>query len=236
MLELSAELRQETGRKNKQLRKTGFIPAVLYGPAAKNLNLSLNLRDFNKLYKEAKENTLLELKIEGETEKKIILIHAVAKDSVTDEIIHADLYQVKMNQPIKVEVPLVFVGQSEAVEKNKGILIKGFQALEIEALPKDLIHEIEVDISALKTFEDRIHIKDLKIPDTVKLSVNKDYVVASVAPPRTAQELEEELKQEAPEGEMEKIETEEKGKAEEKTEEKPAPASAEEGEKREENA
>lgn len=233
MLKLAAKLRQETGKKNKHLRESGFIPVVLYGPGIKNVSLAVKMRDFIKIFEKAGESTLIELKIEnGKEDNRIVLIYDVSRDPVNEQIVHADFYQVKMDQSITVEVPLVFIGQSEAVEKDKGVLIKGYQSIEIEALPKDLIHEIEVDISVLKTFEDRIHIRDLKVPDTVKITANQDDIVVSVTPPRTAQELEE--LEEAP-TEAAEPEVEEKGKVEE---EEKAPAAEEEKkeEPKEENA
>jgi large subunit ribosomal protein L25 len=220
MLELSAELRSETGRANKQVRKQGLIPAILYGQKVKNVALSIKEPDFEKLYQQAGESTLIKLKIGDEQDKakqRIVLIHEVAKDPVSGKPIHIDFYQVKMDKVISVEVPLVFIGQSAAVEKEEGVLIKNIQQVEVEALPQDLPHEITVDISLLKTFEDNIYVKDLQIPDKVKLTASPDEVVASVIPPRTKAELEE--LEEAPAEKVEEVEVEEKGKAKEEVEE-----------------
>jgi large subunit ribosomal protein L25 len=222
MLELLAKIRQERGRKNKQVRKQGFIPAVLYGQKVKNLNLSINYNDFEKLYQKAGESTLIKLKIDDGQSKKerVVLIHDVAKDPVTSRFIHIDFNQVKMDQAITVEVPLTFIGESEAVKALGGVLIKNIQTVEIEALPQDLIHEIEVDISLLKTFDDNICVKDLKMPEKVKLVTDPEEVIASVVPPRTQAELEE-LEETPTEG-VEEVEVEEKGKAKEEAKEEVA--------------
>jgi large subunit ribosomal protein L25 len=225
MLELLAKLRSVKGRKNKQIRQQGFIPAILYGHKVKNLPLLVEAHAFAKLYQKAGESTLIRLKIDDGQSKKerVVLIHEVAKDPVSDQIIHIDFNQVRMDEVITVEVPLVFVGQSEAVKAYGGVLIKNLQSVEIEALPQDLIHEIEVDISQLKTLDDNIYIKDLKVPEKVKLIAEPEEVVASVVPPRTQAELEE--LEEAPAEAVEEVEVEEKAKvkeeAEEKAEEKP---------------
>jgi len=230
MLELSASLRQETGRKNKQIRKQGFIPAILYGHRIKNLVLTVEAKEFEEVYQEAGETSLIKLKIRAEQEKekkeRMVLIQEVAKDPVTDKIIHIDFHQVKMDEAIKVEVPLVFVGSSLAVEKENGVLIKNIQSLEVEALPQDLPHEIQVDISSLKTFDDNIYIKDLTISEKVKAMAEPEEVVASVIPPRTKEELEE--LEEAPKEEVEEVEVEAKGKPEEVKEEAAEEAAAEE--------
>jgi len=216
MLELLAKLRQ-AGRKNGQFRKQGFIPAILYGRKIKNLALLVKEQDFEKIYEEAGESTLIKLKIgddkdESSKKDRAVLIHEVAKDPVNDKAIHIDFQQVRMDEIITVEVSLVFVGQSAAVESEDGVLIKSIQAIEVEALPQDLPHEIEVDISSLKTFDDSIYVKDLKLSDKVKVTTNLDDVIASVIPPRTSAELEE--LEEAP-AEAEEAEVEEKGKTEE---------------------
>lgn len=219
MLELLIKMRSELGRKVKKIREQNFIPAVLYGHKVKNLNLSVNYNDFEKVYTEAGESTLIKLKIEdGESIKeRVVLIHDVTKDVVSDGFIHIDFKQIKMDETITVEVPLIFVGESEAVKTDKGVLIKSIHSVEIEALPQDLIHEIEVDISVLKTFDDNIYVKDINVSDKIKLIADPEDVVASVTPPRTQEELEE--LEETPAESIEEAEVEEKGKPKEEVEE-----------------
>jgi len=218
MLELLSKLRQETGAKNKQVREQGFIPAILYGHKINNLNLSVNYQDFVRVYKEAGESTLIKLKVKGDKkEERTVLIYDVAKDPVTDQFIHIDFNQVRMDQKTTVEVPLVFIGESEAVERDRGVLVKSIQTVEVEALPQDLPSEIEVDISVLKTFDDSIYIKNLKVSDQVKLTADSEEVVASVMPPRTDEEMDK--LEEAPEEKVDEVEVEEKGKDKEGEEE-----------------
>jgi len=219
MLELSVKIRSELGRSVKKVREQNFIPAVLYGHKIKNLNLSINYDAFEKIYEEAGESTLIKLKIkDAETNKeRVVLIHDLTKDVVTDKFLHIDFKQIKMDELIKVEVPLVFIGESEAVKSEGGILVKNIHEVEIEALPQDLIHEIEIDISSLKTFDDNILIKDVKIPDNVKLTADPEDSIVSVTMPRTQEELEE--LEETPTESVEEVDVEEKGKTEEKIEE-----------------
>ena len=224
MLELSSKLRSETGRQNKRIRKQGFIPAILYGHKVKNLALLVERQDFEKTYQEAGESTLIKLKIDGK--ERVVLIHDVAKDPVSDESIHIDFYQVKMDETIKVEVPLIFTGQSAAVKEKEGVLVKNIQSLEVEALPQDLPHEIQVDISSLKTFDDNIYIKNLKLPSQVKIEAQPEEVIASVIPPRTKAELEK--LEEAPEEKIEEVKVEVEEKAKEEAVEEPAEPAGEE--------
>jgi large subunit ribosomal protein L25 len=190
MLELKVKTRQAKGRQNEKLRKQGTIPAVLYGHKIKNLLLEVRAADFDKIYKQAGESTLLKLKIEGEDKEKVVLIYDTEVDPVNEKTIHIDFYQVKMDEALKTEVPLVFIGESPLIKNEGGVLVKNIQHLEIEALPQDLIHNIEVDTSILRTFDDNIRVKDLKIPEKVKISANPEEMVAVVIPPRTQQEIE----------------------------------------------
>jgi len=187
MLELKAKPRQELGKKTNKQRKAGQIPAVIYGHGIKSEPLYVEKKDFLKTYKEAGESTLITLEIGGKNRN--VLIHDVARDALSEGIIHVDFYQVRMDEKIKAEVPLNFIGESDAVKSEGGVLVKNIQELEIEALPKDLPHHIDIDISALKTFDDHIFVKDLSIPDNVKILVQTDEIIASVMPPRSEEEL-----------------------------------------------
>lgn len=234
MLTLSSQLRTELGKKNRKLRKEGFIPGVLYGEKAKNQHLKINYKDFEKIYNQAGESSLLKLEIEGDNKPKNVLIHDVSLDPVTDKFIHVDFYQVDLTKKIKTHVPLKFIGKSQAVETEGGVFIRNLNEVEVEALPDNLPKEIEVDISSLVTFDNNITVKDLKTGEGVKILNDADLIVASVIPPRSEEELkalEEEVKEEVEGVEVVKEEKKkeegeegigeaEKPKREEKTEEK----------------
>jgi len=241
MLELNALIRQEFGKKNRLLREKGFIPAVLYGKKINNLILMVKEGDFEKAYRAGGESTLIKLKIENDKDKsleqanpaeqgkeeRVVLIQDIAKDPVSGKIIHIDFNQVKLDETITVEVPLVFIGESEAVTQANGVLVKNLSSLDVEALPHKLPHEIQVDISVLKTFDDAIRIKDIKIPEGAKIEGNLEDVIATVVPPRTQEELEG--LEETPTESVEGVEVEAKGKekAEEKEGAEAAPATEE---------
>jgi len=203
----------------------------LYGQKAENIPLEVNKKEFKEIYNKVGESELIKLEIITNKDKeskdeRVVLIHDIQKDPITDEFIHIDFYQVRMDQPITVEVPLVFTGESPAVKNEGGVLVKNIKSVEVEALPLDLPKEIEVDISSLKTFDDNIYIKDIKLPSKVKINADPEEVVASVVPskeevPEVTEEKIEEIKPEAkPEEKVEeKVEEKAEGKSEEKSEE-----------------
>ncbi len=221
MLELKAEVREIIGKKVEQLRKTGLIPAVLYGHKIKSVNLTIDSREFNRILKEAGETSLLNLVADGK--KHSVLIHDLAHDPLSGAVTHVDFFEVRMDEKIKAKVLLVFTGESNAIKSDGGVLVKALQEIELEALPQDLPKEIEVDISSLNAFEDKIHVKDLKVGGNVKILADPRDMVATVVPPRSEKELEE-LKQKpvAEVGEVKVV-----GEEEKKKEEAAAPAAKE---------
>ena len=187
VLELKAQIRKDTGRKLKTLREKGFIPAVVYGPGHKSNSIQLDYGNFKKVFEEAGESTLIKLKIDEHA--KNVLIHDVSIDPVDGKFIHVDFYQVVMDKIIKTHVPLVFEGEAPAVKNLGGVLMKNLTELEIEALPKNLPHEIKVDISFLDSFDKHIRVKDLNLPEGVKILEKFEELVVSVIPPRSEEEL-----------------------------------------------
>jgi len=190
MISLSAKIRKETGREVMALLNAGKIPAVVYGPGEKNASIEVDAQEFKKVLHEAGESSLVELNVEGEKEKRLVLIHEIQRNTVEDTFIHVDFFQADLKEETEAEVPLIFEGESSAVKDLGGTLVKNMSEVEVKALPQNLPHEIKVSIESLKTFEDRILIKDLILPKDVKITANPEEIVASVL----AQEnVEEEL-------------------------------------------
>lgn len=183
MISLSAKSR-ETGKNES---KEGLL-AVLYGPKVKSQPISIDLKEFKKVYHTAGSSSLISLVV-GE-KKFSVLIHDVQTDPMTGEYKHVDFYQPILTEEVEVEVPLVFEGEAPAVKDLAGTLVKGFQELKVRALPEHLPHEVKVDVSKLLTFEDVIFVKDIEMPKGVKIDNDPEAIVASVLPP---QKVEEEL-------------------------------------------
>lgn len=190
MIKLSAKLRTLTGRKTGELLNSGRIPAVVYGPGEKNASIDVDAQEFKKVFIEAGESSLIELDIESEKSKRLVLINEIQKDPVFENFSHIDFFQANLKEETEAEVPLVFDGISIAVKDLGGTLVKNMSEVTIKALPQNLPHEIKVSIEVLKTFEDRILIKDIVLPKDVKVVAHPEEIVASVL----AQEnIEEEL-------------------------------------------
>ena len=186
-IELQAEKRESIGKALNSLRKEGFLPSVVYGHDFEAMPIKIKYADFDKVFKMAGESTLINLKINDKEEPTVI--KDIQKDPISDKIIHADFYRVNLKEKIKAKVTLVIIGESEAI-RNGGILVKTVNELEVEALPQDLPHELRVDISGLKNFGDHIQIKDIVLPDGVKIEANLEDTVALVQEPRKEEVIE----------------------------------------------
>jgi len=183
---LEVQIRNEKGKRVKDLRSQGLIPAELYGKGIENMHLAVKSKDFKNVFKEAGESSIINIVISDKNKKEEIpvLIHDIQKDYLTDDIIHIDFYRVRMDEKIRTHIPLEFVGESPAVKNYGGILNKSMLEIEIETLPQDLPHSISVDISKIKELNQSIYIKDLSIPKNVKILVDPETVIATVGLPK----------------------------------------------------
>lgn len=182
-LRLHASIRQETGKQVERIRERGKVPAVLYGHKVKPVSLALDASVFEKIYQAAGESTLVDLVV-GEAEPVKVLIQDRQCDPVSSHCIHVDFYQVNMKEKIHAHIHLKFINEAPAVKTFSGILVTSLDEVEVKCLPLDLVHEIEVDLSSLKTFDDIIHVKDLTIPAGLEVLNVPDDVVALVQEPR----------------------------------------------------
>ncbi len=214
MLTLDVKIREILGKKTKSPRKTGLLPAILYGPKIKNIPLKVDFKEFEKVYQGAGESSLIQLQVDGK--KFLVLIHSVEIDAISQKPIHIDFYQPKLDEEITATVPLIFEGMAPVVKELGGTLVKNIYELEVKALPQNLPHEIKVDISKLKAFEDNILIKDLIVSKEVKILKAPDEMVAFISEP---EKIEEELVKPIEE-KVEKVEKVEEKKKEEAEEEK----------------
>lgn len=187
-IKLAASLREEKGKKLTDLRKNGMLPAVLYGHKIEPKNIALKYIDFTRAYKTAGENTLLSLSI-GEGKTANVLIHDVQIDPTTSRFLHADFFEVRMDEEIETDVPVAFFGEAPAVRELGGILVKSIEELPVKALPKDLPHTLDVDLSILATFDDHIKVSHIQVPKGVIIDADPETVIASVMAPRTEAEL-----------------------------------------------
>ncbi|OGH69320.1 MAG: hypothetical protein A3I29_03610 [Candidatus Magasanikbacteria bacterium RIFCSPLOWO2_02_FULL_44_11] len=215
---LTAEQRNVKGEK---VRVDNLIPAVVYGAEKGAQSLSLVGRDFLKLYKKAGESSLIDLSVDGQDIGKV-LIQDVQFDPVSDHIIHVDLRRIDMTKAMTAPVTLRFVGEAPVVKASGGTLVTTVSIVTVKCLPNDLVSHIDVDMTVLKTYEDVIKLKDIKLPAGIEITnPHADDLIAKAVPAMTEEEIK--AMEEASVADVSKIELAGK-KKEEEGEEGAAPA------------
>jgi len=181
--ELKAELRKIKGRKIKNLRLEGILPANISGKKIKSEAIQVVLKDFKKVFAEAGETGLVELKIGSET--RPVLIHNIQRNPVSDEYVHADFLQVDLKEKVEAEVPVELTGEAPAEKQGIGTVVQYLNEVRVEALPTDLPEKFVIDVSLLEAVDQAIYIKDLKV-DKNKVDVKDDpeEIVVKVEPPQ----------------------------------------------------
>ncbi len=207
MLTLKALKRDIFGKKLKDSRKAGSLPAVFYGRKEKSTPIFVPYQDFLKVWKNAGESSVIAL---ATPEKELnALISDVSYDPVRGEPIHADFYVVEADREVEVSVSLDFIGTAPAVKEFAGTLVKVLHDVPISGLPKNLPNEIVVDVTPLVMLESRIFVKDLSVPAGIKILLSPTEVVALVSVAAVEEEI-----LEAPVFDATAIEVEKKGKKE----------------------
>lgn len=190
-MKIKAEKREIKGRKVKQLREKGLVPGEVYGGDFDNIHISIPANNLMKVYKEAGGNTVIDLEIGKESYPT--LITDIQIDAISDKPLSVDFYKFKEGQKIETEVPINFIGESP-LEKEGFVLVKVMRELKIESTPADLPSEVEVDMSEIRSEDDMVYAKDIKLPKGVEILDSPDTAIITIAEKR--EEAEEEPEEE----------------------------------------
>lgn len=180
---LQASPRKVTGRKVKQLRLKGEIPANLFGKDVKSVNLQINSKEFLKVHKEAGESTLIYLSIVGQDLPRPVMVWDVTVDPVSGQLLHTSFLQVNLKEKITAPVALRFQGTAPAETGKLGILVQQADELTIEALPADMPEHISVDLQGLIEVGNTIYAKDVKLDSKLILKSDPEAILAKIEPP-----------------------------------------------------
>ncbi len=188
--ELLVEPRELTGKKARRLRSGGYVPAVVYGGGADSRSIAVDARSLERVVQEAGITSLIALQVGEGGPVESALVRDIQYDTVRRTIQHVDFMRVRLGEKITTEVGVVLVGAQPA----DGMVVHDRNSVEIECLPGDLIHSIEVNMSLLKSVGSTITVKDLQVADSVRILTDEDEVIAHVEP---LWELEEEVTEES---------------------------------------
>lgn len=173
------EKRKITGKKVKQLRKQGIVPANIYGKDFKSTSIQIPLDELKNIYHKVGETGIVEITLDKKTTP--VLIHNIQSNPSTKEILHVDFMKINLKEKISTKVALDFVGEPQAVQDKKGLLMTPLTEVEIEALPQDLPEKIEVNVQSLKEVGDQITVEQIQAPNNTTILAEKTQVVANIS-------------------------------------------------------
>jgi large subunit ribosomal protein L25 len=221
-LKLKASKREVLGKKTRFLRRQGITPAHLFGHGLESQALQCETAKLQRVIARAGMTRLITLGIEGDKERRSVFIREIQRDACTGELLHIDLFQIRKAEKIRVDVPIVLVGEAPVMKTKGYTLTQSLTDLSIECLPDKLPPQIEVDLSPLEEVGQAIHVRDIALSPDITLHTDPDQMIARVTEARVVEEevIPEEVAAEA-EAEAEAEEGAEEA-AEEKEEEQPS--------------
>ncbi len=209
---IKATKRSITGKQVRALRRTGVLPAIMYGYNLEPVNISLNAHDATRILDHITASSLVTIDLDGK--EYPTLVRERQRNPVKSVYVHIDFQVVSMTEKIRAKVGVQLTGLSPAVKDFSAILVTGYSELEVEAFPQDLPERIVVDVANILKIGDSIHVRDLVISDKVKILDNpSEMIVLATAPKAEVEEVVEPVVGEVVEGA--EPEVLEKGKKEE---------------------
>jgi len=200
-VELKATKRHVEGKKVKELRRQGITPAHLFGPEVESVSIQVDTPSLKRTLGEAGRTKLISLHIGREKSPRTVMIREVQINSLKDEVLHVDFYQVQLTENIKVNVPIILIGDSAAAKAKGNTLVQELNELTIECLPTSIPSTVEVDVSTLVTADLMIRVKDIQVAKEVTILNDPGVVVARIAIEVVEKEIEKPRAEEAVEGE-----------------------------------
>ncbi|HEY49594.1 MAG TPA: 50S ribosomal protein L25 [Dehalococcoidia bacterium] len=188
-IELIATIREILGKKVRFLRRQGLTPANLYGSNIDSTALQIDTHHLKHTLAKAGKTSLISLKLDGDKSPRMVVVRDIQREPLSGDLLHVDLYQVKMEEKLKLDVPIVLTGEAPAIKERGGILIQNMDSLEVECLPANMPHSIEVDISMLTEFDQAIHVKELSIDEAVTILSDPDNLIVQIARSRVEVEI-----------------------------------------------
>jgi large subunit ribosomal protein L25 len=173
---LNASKRDVTGKQVKALRREGKLPAVIYGRHTEPIKINLDAHSAALALGKLTSSSLVTINVDGA--EYPALVREKQRDYIKNRLLHVDFLAVSMTEKLRTNVSVHFFGASPAVKDFNAVLVKNLEQLEVECLPTDLPESIDVDITALARPGDGIRVREVKVPDTIRILNDPDTMVA----------------------------------------------------------
>jgi large subunit ribosomal protein L25 len=188
-LQIDVDARSVTGKHTRRLRAAGLVPGVLFGKTAGSVAVQLDAKALDALYREAGRTSIIRVSVGGGQPTSAV-IKSLQRHPLSGRPLHVDFFAPDLTHEMTVDVPIAFSGEPPAIEATGGFLDTSITSLRVKALPADLPHEVQVDLTPLVDLESAIHVGDLVVPENVTVLNDADDIVARVLPPRIEEEPE----------------------------------------------
>jgi large subunit ribosomal protein L25 len=206
-IELKVANREILGKKVKHLRRQGITPVHVFGHGIESLALQCEARELERVLSQAGHTRLINLKVAKEKKPRTVVVREFDRDWRKGELVHVDFYQVRMEEKIRVEVPVAFLGEAPALKSKANTLDHELAAFSVECLPANIPSSIDVDISSLTELDQAIRVKDVALDKDITVLNSPDLVVAKISL-RPVEKVVEEVVEEAVAAEAEAPEEE----------------------------
>jgi len=200
-IELNVTKREILGKKVRFLRRQGITPVHLFGHGIESQALQCDTARLQQVLAEAGKTKLINFKIDGEKRARSVIVREVEIELPRRGLVHVDFYQVRKAEEMKVEVPVVLVGEAPALKLRDNTLLQELDTLSVECLPANIPASVELDISSLTEAEEVLRVKDIEMEKGVTVLNDPEVVVAKISALRVEEVVEEVVEEavEAPE-------------------------------------
>ncbi len=189
-LTLQVTKRDSFGKKTRFLRRQGITPVHLFGHNLESLSLQCNTAELKHIIAQTGTTRLLSLNIDADKQPRSVFIREIQKDTISGQLLHIDFYQVRKDEKIKADIPIVLVGEAPALKEKGRTLTHGVTSLSIECLPDKLPPQIEVDLSPLEEKEQAIYVRDITLSPDITLFTDPDQMLVKVSEVRVEEVVE----------------------------------------------
>jgi len=201
-IELKVASREILGKKVKHLRRQGITPVHVFGHGIESLALQCDTKELERVLSQAGQTRLVNLKLAKEKKPRTVVVREFDRDWRRGQLVHVDFYQVRMEEKIRLEIPVVLIGEAPALKAKTNMLDHALGTLTVECLPAKIPGSIEVDISYLAELDQAIRVKDITLDKDITVLNNPDLVVAKISL-RPVEKVEEKVVEEVVEVEVE---------------------------------
>jgi large subunit ribosomal protein L25 len=180
-MELTAHTREIKGKKVRFLRRQGITPAHIFGHGVEPVPLQCDTAELKKVLSQAGTTGIVGLKLDKAKKLRNVMVREVQKEPRTGELLHVDFYQVRMEEKLKVEVPIVITGEAPALRLKENFLSHELTSLTVECLPDAIPGRVEVDVSNLEEADQGIHVGDISLGEEITVLNNPEQLVAKIS-------------------------------------------------------